>query len=229
MNRRDLLKLGSGLLIAGPQALRAGAAGLRRADAMQINGPLRGRRAALHRGLPDQPAHPRTVHAGIPEPGAAEAVEPGELDRARHARLGAAGLQNGRTQGLRLRQASSRARGDSGRHGNTKGLIHSTRNRSTIGSPCRSDSITSPLEGLADPAERAPGWPDSPGYGQTHLPPSTIYGFSGTPEIPNSAAFPGAMIYARYGQPVNSAPGKPAGPRRRPRPEATSARRNGAS
>jgi FtsP/CotA-like multicopper oxidase with cupredoxin domain len=40
-----------------------------------------------------------------------------------------------------------------------------------------------------------------PGYGQQYLPPSTIYGFSGTPEIPNSAGFPGAMIYARYGQP----------------------------
>jgi FtsP/CotA-like multicopper oxidase with cupredoxin domain len=43
----------------------------------------------------------------------------------------------------------------------------------------------------------------SPGYGQIHLPPSTIYGFSTTPGIPNSAAFPGAMIYAHYGQPVN--------------------------
>jgi FtsP/CotA-like multicopper oxidase with cupredoxin domain len=44
---------------------------------------------------------------------------------------------------------------------------------------------------------------DSPGYGQTQLPPSTIYGFSSTPEIPNSCGFPGAMLYARYGQPVN--------------------------
>ena len=40
-----------------------------------------------------------------------------------------------------------------------------------------------------------------PGYGQLYLPASTIYGFSGTPNIPNSAAFPGAMIYGRYGQP----------------------------
>ena len=44
---------------------------------------------------------------------------------------------------------------------------------------------------------------DAPGFGQQHLPPSTIYGFSGTPNVPNSAAFPGAMIYARYGQPLN--------------------------
>ena len=44
---------------------------------------------------------------------------------------------------------------------------------------------------------------DRPGFGQTQLPPSTIYGFSTTPDIPNSAAFPGAMIYAHYGQPVN--------------------------
>ena len=42
-----------------------------------------------------------------------------------------------------------------------------------------------------------------PGFGQTHLPASTIYGFSGTPHIPNSPAFPGAMIYARYGQPIS--------------------------
>lgn len=40
-----------------------------------------------------------------------------------------------------------------------------------------------------------------PGYGQLYLPSSTIYGFSSTPHIPNSAAFPGAMIYAHYGQP----------------------------
>ena len=45
--------------------------------------------------------------------------------------------------------------------------------------------------------------PGAPGYGQVHLPPSTIYGFSSTPNIPNSAAFPGAMIYAHYGQPVS--------------------------
>ena len=45
--------------------------------------------------------------------------------------------------------------------------------------------------------------PGAPGYGQLYLPPSTIYGFSTTPEIPNSAAFPGAMIYAHYGQPVS--------------------------
>ena len=44
---------------------------------------------------------------------------------------------------------------------------------------------------------------DSPGYGQDRLPLSTIYGFSQTPEIPNNPGFPGAMIYARYGQPVN--------------------------
>ncbi len=43
----------------------------------------------------------------------------------------------------------------------------------------------------------------APGYGQTYLPPSTIYGFSSTPHIPNSAAFPGAMIYATYGQPLS--------------------------
>jgi FtsP/CotA-like multicopper oxidase with cupredoxin domain len=45
--------------------------------------------------------------------------------------------------------------------------------------------------------------PLAPGYGQTHLPASTIYGFSTTPEIPNSCTFPGAMVYARYGQPSN--------------------------
>jgi FtsP/CotA-like multicopper oxidase with cupredoxin domain len=42
-----------------------------------------------------------------------------------------------------------------------------------------------------------------PGFGQRYLPPSTIYGFSSTPNVPNSCAFPGAMIYARYGQPVS--------------------------
>lgn len=44
--------------------------------------------------------------------------------------------------------------------------------------------------------------PLAPGYGRVHLPPSTIYGFSTTPEIPNSAAFPGALIYGVYGQPA---------------------------
>jgi FtsP/CotA-like multicopper oxidase with cupredoxin domain len=42
-----------------------------------------------------------------------------------------------------------------------------------------------------------------PGAGKLSLPPSTIYGFSATPEIPNTPHFPGAMVYARYGQPGN--------------------------
>ena len=52
-------------------------------------------------------------------------------------------------------------------------------------------------------ANGKPVGPGAPGYGLHKLPPSTIYGFSSTPHIPNSAAFPGAMIYARYGQPVS--------------------------
>jgi FtsP/CotA-like multicopper oxidase with cupredoxin domain len=47
-----------------------------------------------------------------------------------------------------------------------------------------------------------PVGPGAPGYGQHQLPPSTIYGFSTTPDQPNSAAFPGALIYGRYGQPA---------------------------
>ncbi len=42
----------------------------------------------------------------------------------------------------------------------------------------------------------------APGFGQTRLPASTIYGFSATPEIPNSCAFPGALVYGVYGQPA---------------------------
>ena len=47
-----------------------------------------------------------------------------------------------------------------------------------------------------------PVLPGAPGYGQLYLPASTIYGFSTTPHIPNSAAFPGALIYGYYGQPA---------------------------
>jgi len=40
-----------------------------------------------------------------------------------------------------------------------------------------------------------------PGAGMLYLPKTTIYGFSTTPNIPNTPHFPGAMIYANYGQP----------------------------
>jgi hypothetical protein len=40
-----------------------------------------------------------------------------------------------------------------------------------------------------------------PGAGMLYLPNTTIYGFSTTPNIPNTPHFPGAMIYANYGQP----------------------------
>jgi FtsP/CotA-like multicopper oxidase with cupredoxin domain len=197
MNRRDLLKMGGGLLVAGGTPLRSAPSAPARGAMQEVPCPTGG---PLYTEV--YPTSPFVL-----EPFTQELPNPVPLKPSNPANWTSLGAHDWARPDCRT---GGRQDCDYAVHQVGYNAIPSARKvlqypeplyyrlALQVGQHNFTNSKVQPILSNGKPVG-----PGAPGYGLHKLPPSTIYGFSGTPHIPNSAAFPGAMIYARYGQPVN--------------------------
>src|SRR5262245_35558099 len=97
MNRRELLKMGTGIVLASAAALRTSAPRIASAQITNITCQGQG----LHRGVSDEPVHPQSVLRSVADSDAAEAL----LARGDDIRLPRAGTWH-RSAGLARRHTS---------------------------------------------------------------------------------------------------------------------------
>jgi FtsP/CotA-like multicopper oxidase with cupredoxin domain len=199
LNRRDLLKLGSGLLIAGAAPMRAAAAGLGRAGAMQINGPCNDGGPLYTEVYPTSPLLLEPFTQACPNPVPLRPSNPANWTAFPGARDWA--RPDPRTGGRQDCDYIKHQVGFDKIPVGTKTIAYPEplyyRLALQVGEHNFTSSKVLPIQANGFPVGLG-----APGYGQITLPGSTIYGFSATPDIPNTPHFPGAMIYGRYGQPV---------------------------
>jgi FtsP/CotA-like multicopper oxidase with cupredoxin domain len=204
LNRRDLLRLGGGLLAAtaaGARSASAGAFGQQTMDGLfpcTVGGPL------YMEVYPTSPFILEPFSQELPNPAPARPSNPAlwtDIDCFNWQRPDCrTGGQQDYDEGIPERPAKHQVGYDKIPVGR-KTIAYPEplyyRLALQVGQHQFSNSRVLPIQSNGRPVDGT-----MPGFGQMSLPASTIYGFSTTPNIPNSSAFPGAMIYARYGQPV---------------------------